>query len=286
MLFSLTPSDKLKIENIIQTLKTQYPPGEDPWGLDLELVEKVLKFLTPLYRNYFKVRVIGAEKIQNKAHVIISNHSGQIPIDALLIGMAFLLDVDNPILVRPMVERFMTTLPFINKYASTLGAVLGDRQNAHYLLSKGQSILVFPEGVKGIAKSPPDYYKIKEFSSGFYRMALTHQTSILPIAVIGAEEMYPFVMHLRGLASLVGFPALPLSLNLIPLPSPIDIYIGDEFKPGVNEAEKKITSNIYLLEQQIKKMIVHGLARRRPFFDSIRKPISQFIIQEFRKRKE
>lgn len=286
MLFDLKPADKIKIESIIQTLKDQYPPGEDPWGLDLELAERVLKFLTPIYRSYFKVRLIGAEKVQEKPYVIISNHSGQIPIDALLIGMAFLLDVDKPLLVRPMVERFMTTLPFINKYASSLGAVLGDRQNAHYLLSKGQSILVFPEGVKGISKSSPDYYKLKEFSTGFYRMASTHQTSVLPIAVIGAEEMYPFVMHFKSLADFVGFPALPLSLNLIPLPSPIDIYIGDEMIPVANENEKTITHNVYLLEQQIKKMIVLGLAKRRPFFDFIRKPISQFILKEFRKKKE
>src|SRR5690606_20954149 len=264
MLLTLSPADKTKIENIIQILREQHPPGEDPWGLDLELVEKALKLLTPLYRNYFKVRVIGAEKITSQSYVVISNHSGQIPIDAMLIGLAFLLDVENPILLRPMVERFMTTLPFINKYASALGAVLGDRQNAHYLLSKGQSILVFPEGVKGISKSSPDFYKLKDFSSGFYRMASTHQTPILPLAVIGAEEMYPFVMHFKGLANFVGFPALPLSFNLIPLPSPIDIYVGDEMKPEVNESEKKISNNIYLLEQQIKKMIVYGLAKRRP----------------------
>lgn len=286
MLLPLSSADKTKIENIVRILREEHPPGEDPWGLDLELVEKALKFLAPLYRSYFKVRVIGAEKIKPKSYVIISNHSGQIPIDAMLIGIAFLLDVENPILVRPMVERFMTTLPFINKYATALGAVLGDRQNAHYLLSKGQSILVFPEGVKGISKSSPDYYKLKEFSSGFYRMASTHQTPILPLTVIGAEEMYPFVMHFQGLASLVGFPALPLSLNFIPLPSPIDIYVGDEVIPEANENEKKISHNIFLIEQQIKKMIVYGLAKRRPFFDFIRKPVSQFIIKEFRKKKE
>ncbi|MFA5582949.1 MAG: 1-acyl-sn-glycerol-3-phosphate acyltransferase, partial [Bacteriovoracaceae bacterium] len=265
-MFTLAHSDKLRIERITEILKEEHPKGEDPWGLDVEMATRVLKFLTPIYRNYFKVRIIGAEKVKAQAYVVISNHSGQIPIDAMLISMAFLLDIDAPHLVRPMVERFMTTLPFINKYASSLGAVLGDRQNAHYLLSKGQSILVFPEGVKGISKSSPDFYNIKEFSSGFYRMAATHQTPILPIAVIGAEEMYPFVIHIKSLANLVGFPALPLSLNLIPLPSPIDIYIGDELIPRPNESEKTIGHNIYLLEQQIKKMIVHGLARRRPFF--------------------
>lgn len=283
-MFRLAPADKIRIEKIAQILRERYPEGSDPWGLDIDLVEKSLRLLTPLYRHYFKVRVIGAEKINDEPYVVASNHSGQIPIDAMLIAMALLLDADQPLLVRPMVERFMTTLPFINKYASSLGAVLGDRQNASYLLSQGQSILVFPEGVKGISKSSPDYYKVKDFSSGFYRMASTHQTSILPIAVIGAEEMYPFVIHFKGLANLVGFPALPLSLNLIPLPSPIDIYIGDALKPEANENEKKIANNVYVLEQQIKKMIVYGLAKRRPFFDSIRKPLSQFIINEFRKK--
>lgn len=284
-MFTLSSNDKKRIESIISTLKDQFPTDSDPWGLDLVLAEKVLKFFTPIYRHYFKVRMIGAEKIKNEPYVIVANHSGQIPIDAILISLAFLLDVEAPHLIRPMVDRFMTTLPFINKYASSLGAVLGDRQNAHYLLAKGQSILVFPEGVKGISKNSTNYYQIKDFSSGFYRMAASYQTPILPIAVIGAEEMYPFVVHFKGLANMMGLPALPLTLNLIPLPSPIDIYIGDELNPGLIEKENVIENNIYLIEQQIKKMIVHGLARRRPFFDFIRKPISQYILKEFKKKK-
>lgn len=284
-MLALSNTDKKKIERIIRTMKKEYPEGTDPWGLNLELAENTLKFLTPFYRSYFKVRLIGAEKIQNKSYVVVSNHSGQIPIDAILISMAFLLDVESTHLIRPMVEKFMATLPFINKYASSLGAVLGDRQNAHYLLERKQSILVFPEGVKGITKNSPDFYKVQDFTQGFYRMAATHQTSILPLAVIGAEEMYPFVIHASSLGKWMGLPSLPLSLNILPLPSPIDIYVGDEFTPSDKENEKSIQHNVFLIEQQIKKMIVLGLAKRRPFFDFIRKPISHFIIKEFRKKK-
>lgn len=284
-MLALSNTDKKKIEKIIRLLKKEYPEGTDPWGLNLDLAEKTLKFLTPFYRSYFKVRLIGAEKIQNKSYVVVSNHSGQIPIDAILISMAFLLDVENTHLIRPMVEKFLATLPFINKYAQALGAVLGDRQNAHYLLERKQSILVFPEGVKGITKNSPDFYKVQDFTHGFYRMAATHQTTILPLAVIGAEEMYPFVIHASSIGKWMGLPSLPLSLNLLPLPSPIDIYVGDEFIPSDKENEKSIQHNVFLIEQQIKKMIVLGLAKRRPFFDFIRKPISHFIIKEFRKKK-
>lgn len=283
-MLALSNTDKKKIERIIRQLRKEYPEGTDPWGLNLDLAEKALKLLTPLYRNYFQVRLIGAEKILNKPYVIVANHSGQIPIDAILISIAFLLDVESPHLIRPMVEKFMATLPFINKYASALGAVLGDRQNAHYLLERGQSLLVFPEGVKGITKNSTDFYNVQEFSHGFYRMAASHQTSILPLAVIGAEEMYPFVLHASTVGRWMGLPSLPLSLNLLPLPSPIDIYVGEEFNPSDKESEKTIQNNVFLIEQNIKKLVVQGLAKRRPFFDFIRRPISQYI-KEFRKKK-
>lgn len=284
----LTPEDDHKVHEIFGQLREKYKDYKDPWGFNLELCEKSLRALLPFYRNYFKVRVIGAENVQNKPYIMVSNHTGQIPLDAMLITMAFALDVQPPRILRAMVERFMAQLPFLGDFSAQTGAILGDRANCQYLLDHEESILVFPEGVRGISKNTPDFYKLRAFSQGFYRIALQKKTPILPVCVIGAEEMFPFVFHAKKLAHMLKVPALPLSANLFPLPSPIDIYIGKEIAvPNHLEAEsedKEIKENVFHIENTIKRMLIHGLKHRRPFWDTLRKPISKYVIREFRSK--
>jgi 1-acyl-sn-glycerol-3-phosphate acyltransferase len=282
----LSTEDDIKINQIFFELRERYKDYKDPWGFNLELCEKAFRKLLPVYRSYFRVRVFGAENVKDHSYIVASNHTGQIPIDAMLITMAFLIDVAPPRILRAMIERFMAQLPFIGDLTAQTGSILGDRGNCAYLIDHGESILVFPEGVKGISKNTPDYYKLKPFHEGFYRIALQKKTPILPVCVIGAEEMFPFVFHSKRLAKLLRFPALPLSANLIPLPSPIDIYIGPEISiPEHLEEEatdKEIKENVFHIENTIKRMIINGLKNRRPFLDPLRKPISKYVIKELR----
>lgn len=282
----LSVEDELKINRIFAELREKYKDYKDPWGFNLELCEKTLRKIVPFYRSYFKVRVFGAENVEDKPYIVTSNHTGQLPIDAILITIAFLLDVAPPRILRAMVERFMAQLPFIGDFAAQTGSILGDRANCAYLIENGESILVFPEGVRGISKNTPDFYKLRPFSEGFYRIALQKKTPILPVCVIGAEEMFPFVFHSKRLARILKVPALPLTANLFPLPSPIDIYIGKEIAIPANlEAEasdKDIKENVFHIENSIKRMLITGLKNRRPFFDQVRKPISKYVIKEFR----
>lgn len=285
----LTTEDDRKITEIFTILREQYQDYKDPWGFNLDLCEKTLRKVAPLYRSYFRVRVFGAENVQDYPYIVASNHTGQIPIDGMLITIAFLLDVAPPRILRAMVERFMAQLPFIGDFTAQTGAILGDRANCSYLIDNGESILVFPEGVRGISKNTPDFYKLKHFSEGFYKVALQKRTPILPVCVIGAEEMYPFVFHSKKLAKMLKVPALPITSNLIPLPSPIDIYIGKEIPIPANleedSAEKDIKEQVFQVENSIKRMLITGLKNRRPFFDSLRKPISKYVIKEFRNKR-
>ncbi|MGE3609289.1 MAG: lysophospholipid acyltransferase family protein [Bacteriovoracaceae bacterium] len=284
----LTPEDNQKVTEIFTELREKYKNYKDPWGFNIDLCEKGLRALLPLYRTYFKVRVFGAENVKDCPYIVVSNHTGQLPIDAMLITIAFCFDVTPPRVLHAMIERFMAQLPFVGDYSAQMGAILGDRANCQFLLDHNESILVFPEGVRGISKNTPDYYKVRPFSQGFYRIALEKRTPILPICVIGAEEMYPFVVHAKKLAGLLHLPALPISANVLPLPSPIDIYIGEEIEipEHISEStpEKDIKENVYKIENIIKRMLIHGLKNRRPFFDQIRRPISKFIIKELRSK--
>lgn len=273
----LSKEDEEKKQEVFSYLREVYKGYQDPWGFDLDAVEKAISFFLPFYRNYFKVRVFGAENVRDVPYMAISNHTGQIPIDGILITIAFLFDVSPPRVLRSMIERFMASLPVLGELSGEVGSILGDRKNCEYLLRNKQSILVFPEGVKGISKSTPQYYKTQKFTNGFLRTALKEKISILPIAVIGAEEMFPFVFHTHKLAKMLKLPALPLSANFLPLPSPIDIYIGKEYKlPNFLSPEapdKEIREHVYKIETKVKNLLSIGLKNRRPFFEEVRNPI-------------
>ena len=281
--WSLSEADESRINEVFTHLRARYQGYQDPWGLNLDACEKTLRRVLPLYRHYFKVRVFGKENVQDRPYIVTSNHSGQLPIDGMLLNIAFAMDISPPRILRAMVERFMAQLPFLGEYAAQSGAILGDRANCQYLLDNHESILVFPEGVRGTSKNTADYYRLQPFTQGFYRIALQKHTSILPVAVVGAEEMFPLVWQAKALAKALRIPALPISANYIPLPSPIDIHIGKPIEVPIDLSpdapEKDIKEQVMIVEGQVKKLLSEGLKERRPFLDPLRKPISQIIKQ-------
>jgi 1-acyl-sn-glycerol-3-phosphate acyltransferase len=259
------PEDKIK--RLEDALQHRYENERDPWGLEPKRAVKDIKAVWPFYKYYFDVRIHGSEKIQDVPYMVVSNHTGQIPIDGLLICTAFAMELEKPRILRPLVERFLTSLPFLGRWSNEGGAVLGDRINCLNLLKRGESLLIFPEGVRGIAKDSKDHYKLQRFTKGFLRMALSSKVEILPIAVVGAEEFFPFVIHLKKIAKFLKLPALPLSLNLFPLPSPIDIYIGEPYvlpsDLSADALDEELEPHITIIEQQIEKLTEAGLKNKR-----------------------
>ncbi|MBI2609101.1 MAG: acyltransferase family protein [Deltaproteobacteria bacterium] len=261
--------DLKKLDEIYDALEIQYEGKNDPWGLNLNTHRKCFEYFWFFYKHYFRVKLHNKNHLENKNYMIIANHSGQVAIDALLTMMAFIYEINPPHLVRGMIERFVPTIPFVGELITGTGHVLGDRKNCLYLLQKKENILVFPEGVKGIAKETSQFYKLQDFTTGFLRLALQTKTSILPIAIVGAEEFYPYVIHFPKIAKLLKLPVLPLTPTLIPLPSPVDIYIGKplslETLPSQKSTEKEINNHVLELKNEINDLIQTGLKQKRNY---------------------
>lgn len=279
---TLTPEQASKKDTIFKKLKERYKDYKDPWGFNINTIEKALKVLMPAYFNYFKVRTFGAENIKDGPYIFVSNHTGQIPIDASLINIACAMEAQTPRILHGMVDRFVYKMPFLGDFYSQIGAILGDRSNSIHLLDKGESILVFPEGVKGVSKNTIDFYKLQKFTNGFYRIALAKKVQIVPVTVIGAEEMFPFVYHTKFLSKSLGLPSIPLMSNYFPLPSPIDIYFGkpiDVADLHQDAPDKEIRPYVFKIENIIKQQLKHGLENRRAFLDGLRKPVQEFVLR-------
>src|SRR5215217_4694585 len=181
--------------------------GVDPFGYNLDFsLSAVAPFLW-LYRNYFRVETFGIEKVPAGRVLLVSNHSGQLPLDGAMIGVSLMLEASPPRAMRSMVEKWVPSLPYVSTFMARMGQIVGTPENCRRLLESDEAILVFPEGLRGINKLWPQRYQLQEFGLGFMRLALETRTPIVPVAVVGAEEQAPALMDLKPLARLLGMPA-------------------------------------------------------------------------------
>jgi 1-acyl-sn-glycerol-3-phosphate acyltransferase len=248
--------------------------GVDPFGLDPQWAKYALASCAFLYRYYFRVEVQGAELVPPGRVLLIANHSGQIPVDGALIGAALFMDVEPPRFIRAMVEKWTQTLPFVSLLFSRVGQVVGVPENAERLLERGEALLVFPEGARGISKTFDKRYQLADFGLGFMRLAIETNTPVVPIAVIGGEEQYVSVANLGSVAKMLRMPAFPIIPQLalpggqLPLPTKYRITFGEPmyFSGDPDEDDAVIEEKVWLVRATVQSMVNRGVKARKHVF--------------------
>ncbi len=160
--------------------------GGDPFGLDPEFTKYATMGVAVFHRLYFRTSVYGIQNVPEGRALLISNHSGQLPIDGVIIAATMLMDADPPRVIRAMVEKWAQTLPFISMFFNRTGQVVGVPENCERLLEQEELILAFPEGIRGISKPFTRRYQLEDFGLGFMRLAVKTRAPVVPVAVIGA----------------------------------------------------------------------------------------------------
>jgi len=223
------------------------------------------------YKTYFRAQCYGIENLPQGRVMLVANHSGQLPFDALNIGGALFYTADPPRIMRAMIDRFVAKLPFVGSFFAGTGQVIGTEANCERLLSDEEAILVFPEGTAGISKPITKRYQLQPFGLGFLRLALRTKTPIVPVAVIGAEEQAP-AFNVRPLAKLLGVPAFPITpvsfFPVLPLPTRYRIYFGEPrcFAGDSDDDDEHIAELARQVRLSIESMLHQGLKERRSIF--------------------
>jgi 1-acyl-sn-glycerol-3-phosphate acyltransferase len=255
---------------------------EDEWGFDEDFAEAVYPAFEFLYGIWWRVKADGIQNVPSHGRaLLVSNHAGSLfPFDASMIASAIMKEHPLPRWARFLVLDWAFVLPYLSSFMRRVGGVPASPDNAVRLLQQDQLVMVFPEGVKGTGKPFSERYRLQRFGrGGFVEVALRAQAPIVPVAVVGSEEIYPKIAESESLARAVGAPFAPITptfpwlgpLGLVPLPSrwriefcdPIDL---SEHGPDAATDRRLVFEVSEQVRETIQEKLYENLVKRGSAF--------------------
>jgi 1-acyl-sn-glycerol-3-phosphate acyltransferase len=254
---------------------------EDEWGFDEEFAVGLRPLLDFLYERWWRVETSGVRNVPAAGRaMLVANHAGILPWDGTMMSLAIQREHPQPRFPRFLVLDWAFTLPFVSVAMRKVGGVVASPYNASRLLEQDELVAVFPEGAKGAGKDFSERYRLQRFGrGGFVEIALRAGAPIIPVAVVGSEEIYPKVGESRLLARAIGAPYFPITptfpllgpLGVIPLPSRWRIEFGspirtDSYGPDAADDRALVFELSERVRDDIQRMVYENLVRRGSAF--------------------
>ncbi len=256
----------------------------DEFGYDAAFHARLTPLVRLLYQQWWRVEAFGLEHVPLSGRLLlVGNHSGGLfPYDGVMIAEA--LRTHHPgggRHARPLVEDFVYRTPFLGPLLARAGIVRASAQNARRLLRREQAVIAFPEGAKGLGKYYRDRYRLQRFGrGGFVSLALQTGAPLVPVAVVGAEEIHPVLARLDWVARGLDLPYFPITptfpwlgaLGLVPLPTKWRIVFGapidlaGQYGSDAHRDELLVNRLKEEIRERIQRMLVATLAERASVF--------------------
>ena len=242
-------------------------------GYDPDFVERTAPLLEFLWTRYFRVRLLGVDNIPDDgAALLVGNHSGGIPYDGAMLLHGIRRNHPRHRHVRPLVANFAFRSGWMANVVARVGCVRASMETALPMLARGELVAVFPEGLRGVGKLYRERYRLARFGrGGFVRLAREAQVPLLPVAIVGAEEIHPVIGKITRFAEPLGIPYIPITptfpwlgpLGLLPVPTKWTIQIGSPVAPPPVGDDGATTRVAETVRSTIDGMIADLLAQRR-----------------------
>ena len=276
----LTGHDVIDLNRVMELARFMYKQQElarrgpnyevDDFGFDPQWTEAFLSVFMVLYRDYWRVETTGVENVPAKGRaLLVSNHAGVLPWDGTMIKTAVFAEHSHPRHVRALVASMFMGMPMLSWFLRRTGQTVGHPDDTRRLLERDELVLVFPEGVRGTGKSFKDRYQLRRFGrGGFVATAIRSRAPIIPVSVVGSEEIYPMVADLAPVARFFGLPYFPLTpfwpwlgpLGMIPLPSKWRIQFHAPIHVEEHPPEAAGDNNLVMaLSDQVRDTIQQGI---------------------------
>lgn len=247
----------------------------DPIGLDTIVAEMFWHLVNYMYFEYFRVEVEGIENLPLSGPALLAaNHGGAaLPYDAVMLTLSILNEMPLPRRARVMGTEIFNASPTLSHFYRKIGGVYASRADAAFLLNRGHMVGVFPEGVRAFQKPFSQAYHVQRFGrGGFVTMAERHAAPVIPVAIVGSDEVHPALFSSQLLARLVRliWPSqrveeMAVYLNLIPLPIRWRIRFLEPIQPshaGTDPDPLEMLERTEAIRQMIQENLTAMLAER------------------------
>lgn len=253
----------------------------DDFGFDAQWTESLLPLFKLMYRDYWRVETTGIENVPAAGRaLLVANHAGVLPWDGTMIKTAIFAEHPRPRHVRALVASLFMGMPLLSWFLRRTGQTVGHPDDTRRLLERDELVLVFPEGVKGTGKRFKDRYRLRRFGrGGFVSTAIRAGAPIIPVSVVGSEEIYPMMGDAAAVAKFFGLPYFPVTptwpwlgvLGMIPLPSKWRIQFHPAVHTEAHPPEAADDQNLVMtisdeVRNTIQKGIYDNLKLRRGVF--------------------
>jgi 1-acyl-sn-glycerol-3-phosphate acyltransferase len=232
-----------------------------------ERSERLFSMIEWLARR-LHVEIVGIERLPPGRALLIANHA--FGWDIVFAMSAIRAKTGRP--VWALGEHVWWKIPVARNIAADLGTVDGTPDNVDTLLSRDQLVLDLPGGLRESLKPRELRYRLLwGHRYGFVRAAIRNQAPIVPLASIGADEMFDLVGNAfdRGSRWLrnAGIP-IPRSARILPIPHlvPMKFIIGEPIAPPApthgSDGELAVKRLRREVEGALHEMFEHELATR------------------------
>ncbi|MBT3181707.1 MAG: acyltransferase family protein [Deltaproteobacteria bacterium] len=254
----------------------------DEFGLSASFMEWTRPFFQFLYHQYFRVDTVGIKSIPAKSPaILVGNHSGTLPYDGTMSHMAIFNEHPKQRLLRFLVDDFVNNIPLVGGAIEKMGGIRASFDNATELLRKGHLVMIFPEGTDGIGKTYDEKYQLRPFDhAGFVRLAIKMRVPVIPVSIIGAEEIHPLIWKSKTMAEKLGVPYIPFTptfpwlgpLGFIPLPTKWKIVFGKpirytKFKTSDARRNKLVSQEADKVRAIIQNTLDRELKKRKSIWE-------------------
>ena len=275
----LPPGPREQLRTGLRRLSGDY--AEDEWGFDEEFVGMVEPLFSFLYDHWWRVQVTGVGNVPAHGRALLTaNHAGVLPWDAAMMGLAIRREHPLPRHPRFLVLNWAFELPYVSVVIRKYGGVVASPYNSLRMLEQDRLVAVFPEGIKGTSKPFGERYRLQRFGrGGFAEAALRTGAPIVPVAIVGSEEIYPKLGESPLLARMLGAPYFPLTptfpwlgpIGVIPLPSKWRIEFCEPIETasyGRDAAEDRalVLELSERVRETIQRKLLENVVKRGPAF--------------------
>jgi 1-acyl-sn-glycerol-3-phosphate acyltransferase len=218
----------LDLPSLLADLVLSHP--RDAYGFDPVTTRRIFLLLEQTVCRYFRLQVMDAGNIPTGRAMIVGCHSGVFAWDATCLVVAIYRHTGR--FSRNLGDRFFGHLGSLTRLLRATGLVVGEPGLVEDLLEHEELLLVFPGGALDMTRPIWRRYRLVAHRGlapgrgGYIKIALRTASPIVPVAVVGTDEIHLMLGDIPFMARLLGTPFFPVVASPLPLPARIYVRFG------------------------------------------------------------